>query len=76
MSVAYAPNSIRTLDKWKGDIPDLTDNDWEDCIGPYVTNMISARDRFIQLKFLHSVYYTPQRPATIYPLVRPLCTRC
>lgn len=76
MSVAYATNFIRTLDKWKGDIPDLTDDDWENCIVPHVSNMISARDGFIQLKFLHRAYNTLQRPAAIYPLVIPFCTRC
>lgn len=55
----YAHTFNKTIDKWKSDIPDLTIDNWEDCMGFYVTNMISSKDRFIQLTFLHKIYYTP-----------------
>lgn len=38
--------------------------------------MISARDHFIQLKFIHRAYYTPVRLAKMYPGTSPLCNRC
>lgn len=38
--------------------------------------MIAAKDRFIQLKFLHRAYYTPQRMASIYPQLDPTRPRC
>lgn len=51
----------RIFHKWKEDIPNLADDDWEKGIQQYIPFMISARDRYIQLKFLHRAYYTPQR---------------
>lgn len=57
------------------DVPDLEVDDWKECLGSYVTNMISSRDRFIQPKFLHRVYFTPQRLAAIYPSAS-LAFRC
>lgn len=45
-------------------------------MSPHVSNMISARDRFIQLKFLHQAYYTPCRLAAIYQERSPSCPRC
>lgn len=38
--------------------------------------IISTRDRWIQLKFLHRMYYSPQRHSTIYPLLDPTCPKC
>lgn len=38
--------------------------------------MIAAKDRFIQLKFLHRAYHTPQRLARIYPQRDQLWPRC
>lgn len=38
--------------------------------------MISAGDRFIQLKFLHRAYFSPQRLAKIYPTSNSVCTKC
>lgn len=38
--------------------------------------MISARDGFLQLKFLHREYYTPRMLAVIYPDRSPACPRC
>lgn len=46
---------------WQCDIPTLTEEDWNEGLQHYIQLMISARDRFAQLKFLHGVCYTPQR---------------
>lgn len=41
---------------WQADIRTLADDNWEEGIQQYLPLMISARDRFIQRKFLHRVY--------------------
>lgn len=41
-----------------------------------VSSMILDRDWSIQLKFLHRVYYTPQRLANINLNFDPMSTRC
>lgn len=41
----------------------------------FIPSMIAAKDRFIQLKFLHRAYYTPQRLARILPHRDPMCPR-
>lgn len=38
--------------------------------------MIAAKDRFIQLKFIHRAYYTPHSMANINPNLDPTCPRC
>lgn len=38
--------------------------------------MRAAKDRFIQLKFLHRTYYTSHRMASIYPQLDLFCLRC
>lgn len=38
----------------------LDREDWEDCVEDSSTLVISSRDKLIQTKFLHRVYYTPQ----------------
>lgn len=60
LSMAYTTKLDRRYQKWRVDISDLTEDEWEDCfcLGSYVTIMISARNRFIQLKFLHRIYFT------------------
>lgn len=42
----------------------------------YIPTVISARDGFIQLKFIHRAYYTPQRLAWIYPAHSEMCPKC
>lgn len=66
----------KKYDKWKADIPWLTEEDWKDSVSGYINTMISARDSFIQLKFLHRAYHTPVRLAKTYSEVSPLCSRC
>lgn len=62
--------------KWRGDIPDLAEDDWEEGIQQYIPLMISARDRYIQLKFLPRAYYTPQKLSNIYPTQSDRCPKC
>lgn len=76
LSAVYNVKLTRTYEHWRGDMPDLSEDNWEECVSSYVTSMISARERFIQLRFLHRVYYTPQCLANIYPNLSSLCTRC
>lgn len=57
-------------------MPSLTDDDWEEGIQQYIPLMISARDRYIQLKFLHRAYYTPQRLARFYPTQSDKFSKC
>lgn len=42
----------------------------------FVALMISTKDRFIQLKFIHRAYYMPQRLSVIYPTANAICLRC
>lgn len=64
----------KLFQKWKEYIPALKDDDWEKGIQQYIPLMISARDRFIQLKF--RAYYTPQRLARKYPTQSDRCPKC
>lgn len=76
LTVAHDTDTMVTLGKWRSDVPDLDEEIWEETVSAYIPSMIASRDRFIQLKFLHRAYYTPQRLANIYPSPSPLCTRC
>lgn len=66
----------KLYDKWKADLPALAADDWEEGIQQYIPLMVSARDRYIQLKFLHRAYYTPQRLSRIYPTQSDRCPKC
>lgn len=61
---------------WQGDIPSLVDDNWEEGIQQYLPLVISARDRFVQLKILHRAYFSPQRLAKIYRDSNSLCPKC
>lgn len=76
LTAAYDIKPTRFLDKWKKDIPALDDEVLEDCVATFIPSMIAAKDRFIQLKFIHRAYYTPQRLARFFPHRNPLCPRC
>lgn len=76
LMVSYDTKPSRSLDKWKMYIPNLDDDIWEDCVSSFIPSMIAAKDIFIQFKFLHRVYYTPQRLSRIYPQMEPTCPRC
>lgn len=60
---------------WQTDVPALAD-DWEEGIQQYLPLMISARDRYIQLKFMHRAHYTPECLAKIYPTRSSICPKC
>lgn len=66
----------RLFSRWQTDIPTLADDDWEEGIKQYLPLMISARDRFTKLRFLHRVYYSPERLAKIYPDRSVICPKC
>lgn len=76
LTVAYDTDTSHVLAKWREDIPNLDEDIWEECVSTFISSMIASRDRFVQLKFLHRAYYTPQRLASINPSLSPLCTRC
>lgn len=71
---AVFPRMTRLWDKWKTEIPDLFRKDLEDCLNDSGKLFISSRD--IQNKFIHRVYYTPQRLHHIYPQRSQDCTHC
>ena len=66
----------RAFSAWQRDLPALTSEDWSEGLQQYIPLMISAKERFIQLKFIHRVYYTPQRLAVIYHTSEDKCPRC
>lgn len=76
LTVAYDTKLTRSLDRWRVDIPALDEEKWEECVTTFIPSMIAAKDRFIQLKFLHRAYYTPQRLSRTYSQLDPKCTRC
>lgn len=76
LTVACDVKPTRTFDKWREDIPALGEEEWEECVSTYIPAVIAAKDRFIQLKFLHRAYFTPHRMAKIYPHIDALCPRC
>lgn len=76
LSLAFSSKLTQAFLIWQQDIPTLTEEDWEDCVSSYNTTMISARDRFVQLKFLHRAYYTPQRLVAIYADGPSSCPCC
>lgn len=71
LTVAHEVKNNRSMAKWQEDIPSLGEEEWEECLTTFVPSMIAAKDRFIQLKFIHRAYYTPQRLAKIYPGLSP-----
>lgn len=44
-------------------------------VSKIIALMISARDEWIQLKFLHRVYYSLQRSSCIYATTVPTCPK-
>lgn len=57
-------------------IPEFTDGQWEGVLASYLPTVISARDKLIQLRYLHQMYYTPLR---LYKMGRkedPICHKC
>lgn len=76
-SIAPANKLERTFGKWYMDLPGLMEEEWEDCLCSFVTNMMSDRDRFLPFFFfLHRAYFTPKRLMAINPTVPVFCPRC
>lgn len=71
-----SPKLEKLWKTWHSDIPSLDREGWEDCLeyGPKL--VISSKDKLIQVKFLHRIYYTPQRLHRIYLDRDPECPRC
>lgn len=59
---------VRSLLKWT--------EDWDDRLEQGPRLVISSRDKLIQVKFLHRIYYTPQKLHCIFPDSDPLCPKC
>lgn len=76
LTVEYDAKLTKTWEKWRVDIPSLEEEEWKECLISYIPSMIAAKDRFIQFKFLHRAYFTPQRLARIYLQRDPNCQRC
>ncbi|XP_072012556.1 peroxisomal membrane protein PEX14 isoform X1 [Engystomops pustulosus] len=66
----------RARERWRQDIPDLSDDDWREVELSYFTSVVSARDFLIQSKFLHRVYFTPARLFRMGAMPNDLCFRC
>lgn len=54
----------------------VTDGDWEEGLQPYLPLMISTRNRFIKLKFLHWAYCSPVRLSRFYTSREAICPKC
>lgn len=67
---------FRLFNVWQQNVPALTEEDWTEGLQQCIPLMISARDRFVQLKFLHRVYYTPHRQSIIYTGMGDTCPKC
>lgn len=75
LSLLTIPKMTDLYHKWQADIPTLMEDDWEDCVLQFLKTMISSRDQFFLLKFLHRDYYTPQHLSIIYPGTSDTCFR-
>lgn len=62
--------------KWEVDFPALDTEDWEEMWEYPFSQLVSARDRLVQFKIIHKVYYTPERLHRIYPSISASCWRC
>lgn len=51
---------FKLQDKRLTDVPDLTPGNWQEACNFFVDTVISARDKFFQLRYIHRVYYTPK----------------
>lgn len=65
-----------TLNKWKADIPELTEGIWQDILPLQVPSVISSRDRVIQTKLLYRAYFTPSLLFKLKKLPSAMCSRC
>lgn len=63
-------------DTWSALVTDFGGEDWDEMWDYPFQTLVSARDRLIQFKLLHRVYYTPARIAGIYGAGAAECRRC
>lgn len=68
------PRMGKLWEYWRGDIPSLDREDWEDSLEQDPKLVISSRD--ILIKFLHQAYFTPERLKRMFPERDPICSRC
>lgn len=58
----------REYKKWHADIPNLEDDDWEDCLGSYVTTMIGLSNFTITEPTMHLSTWLPCIPLFLLPV--------
>lgn len=63
-------------DTWSALIPDFGRDDWDDMWDRTFGILVSTRDRLIQFKLLHRIYYTLAKLAGIYGTGTGECWRC
>lgn len=83
LSVAYKqlfkktpPAVAKCREKYISEVPEIQGEDWDDMWEQPFKHLVSARDKLIQFKFLHSICYTHARLANIYPTASTECWRC
>lgn len=62
--------------KWRADIPELTEDIWQEVLPLQVPSVISSRDKVIQTKLLYRSYFTPSLLFKLNRLPSALCSRC
>ncbi len=74
------PMSVNTnhlKEAWAKDFGvDLSDEIWNDCLSKIQYCSINARQRLIQFKAVHRLYYSKVRLNKIYNTISPICDRC
>lgn len=65
-----------TKQQWQEDISDLPEDAWGNFLYQYITKVICSRDKLIQLKYLHHIYYIPYRLFRMGKIPTPTCHRC
>lgn len=73
-NIHMGPETLKA--KWVEDFPTLDMEDWEEELEFSFTHLLSTRDRLIQFKIMHRVYFTPTRLHKIYPSISASCWRC
>lgn len=63
-------------ERWETEVSDIQGEEWDDMWDHSFQHLVAGRDRLIHFKFLHKIYYTPARLATMYPNVPAECWRC
>lgn len=76
LSTMSNPRILKLWERWHANFPSLSKDEWENCLLQFAPPLISLRDQFLQLKFVHRVHYTPQWLATIYPNRSDTCLCC